>query len=418
MYGSVPTTPKSIEDYRSIVGEKVIDEIAALAAPLRGAKVLHLGVRAFGTGVAEILGSLVPLMEDVGLKAEWQIVRSTAEFESVSKAMYQALGGSFVPWSPDMENTWLSYGNLNARLFDEDFDFVVVHDPQAAAILHEIVRVEGGRPAGKWAWHCHLDLTEVQTELWDLLRPFIDEFDAVAFASQEWVKHDLAVTKLVVIPPAIDPLDSKNMEVSQATIDNVLEQYSLDVTRPIICQVSRFDQYSDPLGVIEAYRLAKERIPQLQLVLVASMISDDPQSWSYYERCARSAGLDYDIHLLSQLNNIGNTEINAFQRASNVVIQKSIRKGFGLGIAEALWKARPVVAGRVGGFPLQVKDGVTGYLVSTVEECSDRVVYLLQHPDVARKMGQNGREYIREKRLITRFLKDYLELFNSLRCAG
>jgi len=418
MYASVPTTPKSMEKYRPIVGDKVVDELKALAAPLQGARVLHLGVTAFGTGIAELLGSLAPLMDAVGLKTDWQVIRTGTEFADVSRAMYSALGGFFVPWSPEMENTWLSYSILNARLFDEQYDYVVVHDPQPAAILHEIVRLEGGRPAGKWIWHCHLDLTEAQMEVWDLLKPYVSEYDAAVFASKEWVKSDVDVPSIVVIPPAIDPMSSKNMEVSQATIQSVLEQHGLDPQRPIISQVSRFDQWNDPLGVIDAYRLAKQQVPELQLVLVASMITSDPESWSYYERCVRRAGEDYDIHLLSQLNDIGNTEINVFQRAADVVVQKSIRKGFGLGIAEALWKGRPVVAGRVGGFPLQVIDGITGYLVSSVAECSEKVVYLLRHPDVAHQMGQTGRDYIRENRLITRFLRDYLQLFGSLRYGG
>ncbi len=415
MYASVPTTPKSLEDYRQFIGDKALEEIKSLAAPLKGARVLHLNITAFGTGVAELLGSLVPLMDDVGLKTDWQVVHTTTEFVEVCRAMYAALGGFVVQWSPEMENTWLSYNDLNARLFDEQYDFVVVHDPQPAAILHEIVRTEGCKPRGKWVWHCHLDLTEAEAQLWDLLKPYIDHYDAAAFASQEWLKPDVGAPKLVIIPPALDPLNPKNMEVSAATIESVLERYGLDTGRPIMCQGSRFDQWSDPLGVIDAYKRAKRTIPQLQLVLVASMISDTPEAWSYYERCVRAIGDDRDAHLLSQLNNIGNTETNVLQRASSVIVQKSIRKGFGLGIAEALWKNRPVVAGRVGGFPLQVIDGVTGYLVNSVEECGDKVVYLLQHPDVAQKMGNTGREYIREHRLVTRFLRDYLALFNSLR---
>lgn len=418
MYGSVPTTPKSLDDYRQVVGDKVVEEIRMLSAPFKGARVLHLGVTAFGTGIAELLGSLVPLMDDVGMKTDWQVIRTTAEFADVSKAMYSALGGFFVPWSPEMENTWLAYSSLNARLFDEEYDFVVVHDPQPAAVLHEIVRLEGGKPAGGWIWHCHLDLTEAQAEVWDLLKRYVNEYDAAVFASEEWVKRDVDVPSLVVIPPSIDPLNSKNMDVSNATIQSVLQRYGLDSERPIMCQVSRFDQWNDPLGVIDAYKLAKQQIPELQLVLVASMVSDDPESWSYYERCVRRAGEDYDIHLLSQLNNIGNTETNVFQRAADVIVQKSIRKGFGLGIAEALWKGRPVVAGRVGGFPLQVIDGVTGYLVSSVAECGEKVVYLLRNPEIARRMGQTGRDFIREKRLITRFLRDYLQLFGSLQRGG
>ncbi|MBI4321074.1 MAG: glycosyltransferase [Chloroflexi bacterium] len=415
MRGSVPVTQKSLAEYQAVVGEAQIERIQELAAPLRGARVLHLSVSAFGTGVAELLGSLVPLMNDVGLDAQWQVMRISEDFLPVSKALYSGLGGFFVQWTPEMEEVWLSYSLMNARHFNESYDFVVVHDPQPAPLLTHIVQADGKRPAGKWIWHCHLDVTEPLPDIWEALLPFANRYDAVAFTSQRYVREDIRAPYVTVIGPAIDPLSSKNVDISEVTVTSVLERYGLDARRPIICQVSRFDMWNDPLGVIDAYQIAKREVPELQLVLVASMVSEDPEGWSYYERCARRAGEDHDLYLLSALNNIGNTEINVFQRSSSVVVQKSIRRGFGLGIAEALWKGRPVVAGRVGGFPLQVTDGVTGYLVDSVGECAEKVVFLVRHPAIANRMGQAGKEQVRATLPITRCLRNYLELFNSIR---
>ena len=415
MFGSVPITAKSLDDYRTVVDDGQVEKIRSLADPLRGARVLHLSVSAFGTGVAELLTSLVPLMSDVGLDARWQLLRVTDEFQHVSKALYSGLGGSFVQWTPEMEDLWLSYSLMNARLFEGTYDFVVVHDPQPAPLLSHIVQVEGKRPNGKWVWDCHLDLGEAQPEIWEDLRHYVTVYDAVVFTSKMFVKDDVRGPHVTVIGPAIDPLSPKNVDLAESTIKTVLERYGVDARRPIICQVCRFDAWNDPLGVIDAYKLAKRGVPELQLVLVAAMLVEDSETVSYYERCARRAGEDADVHLLSMLNNIGNTEVNVFQRASRVVVQKSIRKGFGLGIAEALWKGRPVVAGRVGGFPLQVTDGVTGYLVDTVAECAEKIVFLIQHPAVADRMGRAGREQVRSTLPITRCLRNYLELFDSIR---
>lgn len=281
------------------------------------------------------------------------------------------------------------------------------------AILQRIDETRG-HPGGKWIWHCHLDTTEAQPAVWDLMHPFIAAYDTAIFSAKEYARDGFGQATIAIVPPAIDPLGPKNIGVSTATEESILQRYGIDPHRPLICQISRFDAWSDPLGVIDAFKIAKRQVPGLQLVLIASMITETPEAWSYYERCARRAGEDDDIHLLSMLNGVGNTEMNVFQRAANVVVQKSIRKGFGLGIAEALWKARPVVAGRVGGFPLQVMDGVNGFLVDSVEECAERIVFLLKHPRIATRMGQAGREHVRQHHLITRYLKDYLDVFRNL----
>ena len=413
MLGSVPITPKALDDYRPIVGEAGIDEIRELAAPLAGARVLHLNSTSFGGGVAEILTTLVPLLNDAGLATDWQVIRGSDGFYQVTKAMHNSLQGMFVDWTPQMRETWLQENRRSAELFDETYDFVIVHDPQPAALLQSLREHDAGYAAGRWIWRCHIDLTEAQVQTWDLLKLYLREYDGAIFTSPDYIKEGLEGPQQFTVPPAIDPLSAKNIDLPPETHRAILERYGIDQRRPFIAQIARFDRWKDPLGAIEVYRLVKQDVPELQLVLVASMAHDDPEGWAWYERTVRRAGEDYDIHILSNLNGVGNVEVNAFQRAQ-VVIQKSVREGFGLVVSEALWKGRPVVAGKVGGIPLQIIDGQTGYLVSTTEECAERVAALLSEPDVADRMGAAGREYVREHFLITRYLRDYLRIFRIL----
>jgi len=414
MLGSVPLSPKALEDYRPVVGDGVIEEIRRLAAPLAGARVLHLNATSFGGGVAEILSTLVPLMNDVGLAADWQVIRGADEFYQVTKAMHNSLQGMFVDWTPQMRDIWLRYNSFNAELFDESYDFVLVHDPQPAALPTCLRGRNSAHAAGKWIWRCHIDLTDAQVQTWDLLRQYVNDFDGAIFTAAEYVKQDLSGPQQFIVPPAIDPLSPKNADLPEETAREILHRYGVDHTRRVIAQVSRFDPWKDPLGVIEVYRLAKREFPDLQLVLIASMAHDDPEGWAWYERTVRRAGEDFDIHILSNLNGVGNVEVNAFQRTAQVVIQKSVREGFGLVVSEALWKRRPVVAGRVGGIPLQLLDGETGFLVSTTEECADRVSDLLHDSTLAERMGAAGREFVRQHFLITRYLRDYLHIFRTL----
>ena len=413
MLGSVPLTPKALDDYRPIVGEERIEEIRELAAPLAGARVLNVNSTSFGGGVAEILATLVPLLNDVGLAAEWQVIHGTDGFYQVTKQMHNSLQGMFVDWTPQMREIWLEQNRLNAELFDETYDFTIVHDPQPAALLTALRARDPTRAAGKWIWRCHIDLTDAQVETWDILKLYLVEYDAVIFTSPDYVKEDLAEIRCFTVPPAIDPLNPKNIDLPAETCRAILERYGIDHERPFIAQISRFDRWKDPLGVIEVYRLVKQDMPELQLALVASMAHDDPEGWAWYERTVRRAGEDYDIRILSNLNGVGNVEVNAFQRAQ-VVIQKSVREGFGLTVSEALWKGRPVVAGKVGGIPLQIIDGETGYLVGTTDECVERVSALLHNKALADRMGAAGREYVREHFLITRYLRDYLRIFRTL----
>lgn len=406
----VETEKKLLDDYVNIVGKEEIENIKKLALPLKGKKIVHINATSFGGGVAEILSTLVPLMKDVGLEAEWQVIQGSDDFFNVTKAIHNGMQGMEVPFSEEMKKIFLNSSRLNEKLFEGEFDYIVIHDPQPVAILNY-----RKKKIGKWIWRLHIDPTNAQEKIWQFIKPFVEKYDATIFTLKEYVKDDLKVENIAIIPPAIDPLSPKNMELGQEEIENVVRKYKVDLNRPIITQVSRFDPWKDPLGVIDMYRIVKREIKEVQLILIASMAHDDPEGWEYYEKTARHAGEDYDIHLLSNLNGVGNLEVNAFQRASNVIIQKSLREGFGLVITEALWKGKPVVAGNVGGIPLQVDNRRTGYLIGDISECAKRVIHLLKDSEIAKKMGISGKEYVRKNFLITRLLRDYLSLFNSLK---
>ncbi|MBA7482288.1 Trehalose synthase [subsurface metagenome] len=416
MLESVVTVAKALEDYRPIVGDEPIQELKALAEPLRGARVLNINATPFGGGVAEMLSALVPLMNDVGLAAEWRVITGSEEFFSVTKAMHNSLQGMAIDWTADMERTWLIYNDINAELFAESYDFVIVHDPQPAGLLEGVLRRNGHRPTGTWLWRCHLDTSNARPEVWDFILPFVRLYQGAIFTRKEYVNGDLSGGPPVfTVWPAIDPLSSKNRKVSPDIVKGVLLQCGIDPTRPIVCQVSRFDPWKDPLGVIDVYREVKEEVPELQLVMAGVMANDDPEGWEYCQRTLHYAGEDEDIHVLSNLSEIavGAFEVGALQQAASVVIQKSIREGFGLTVAEALWKGRPVVAGNVGGIPLQIEHSKTGFLANSTPEYVDYVLYLLRHPEVANEMGRQAKRYVRQNFLITRNLADYLRILGG-----
>jgi trehalose synthase len=412
MLTPVPVAAKHLESYRSSVRPGVIEAIQRDAHPLIGARVLHVNATAYGGGVAEILGSLVPLMRDLGILADWKVTSGTDEFFRVTKAMHNALQGKAHQWTADDRHTWVEQNRLNTPEWEE-YDYVVIHDPQPAPLL-KILRASGENPGGKWLWRCHIDLTDAQPEAWDLLRPFVTEFDGSVWTMHQYVREGVPERNLFIAPPAIDPLSPKNAPMDEAGVRAVLDRYGVDPARPMVCQVSRFDPWKDPLGVIDAYRQAKGTHPGLQLVLVGSMANDDPEGWDWYEKVLRRSGEDYDIKVLTNLNGVGNLEVNAFQQAAQVVIQKSTREGFGLVVAEGLWKGKPCIGGNAGGIPLQIEDGQSGYLVNSAEECATRLSELLCDPALRQRMGAAGREHVRDQFLITRYLHDYVRMFRQL----
>ena len=413
MLNRVPVQPKDIDDYRSIVGDGVIDGLKARAEAFRGARVLHVNSTAFGGGVAELLYTIVPLMRSLGMEAEWQIIEAEPEFFEVTKFFHNALQGMEIPTTAQMADTYMRAVRENAFHFEGEYDFVIVHDPQPCAMLG--VLEEMGERRGKWIWRCHIDTTVAQDDAWSYLLPHINRYDAAIFTKDDYIKTPLRVKHLAFIPPSIDPLSPKNQVPSPEVVEEIVGRYGVDPGRPIILQVSRFDPWKDPLGVVDTYRSVKEEgHPDAQLVFIASMASDDPEGWHYYEKTNRYQGDDPDVYLLSNLQGVGNLEVSAFQAAAAVVLQKSLREGFGLTVTEAMWKSRPVVAGRVGGIMLQITDGVDGYLVDDVPQTARRVKELLEDPACCERLGASGHQKVLDRFLSTRHVSDYLDLFASL----
>jgi trehalose synthase len=408
----VPLLAKDLDDYADVVEPGTIERIRAIAEPLRGARVAHVNATAFGGGVAELLATHVPLLRSVGLEAEWQVIGGSNEFFAVTKGMHNALQGAQVEWTPEMERRYLERVLDNALKFEDSWDFVVMHDPQTVG-MHEFVRGKEMKSA-KWVWRCHIDLTDANSHVWEFVRPFVEQYDASVWTMPQFVPASLQSDRVVHAPPCIDPLSVKNLDLAKPFVDEINKSYGVRPDAPVVCQISRFDPWKDPVGVIEAFRIVQDQVRDAQLVLAGSMATDDPEGFHYWELAEAAAGNDPNIHLLSNIQQVGSVQINAFQRAADVVVQKSLREGFGLTVSEGLWKGRPVVGGRCGGITLQIEDGVDGFLVDSVEDCAKRMLELLHDPARADEMGANGREHVRHSFLSTRELEDWLRLFASL----
>ena len=412
MYGTLAIAPRSIRDLAPVVGEEELAELDRLARPLRGLRILNLSITAFGTGVAELLNATVPLMTDLGLDCQWQVVRTAEEFAPVNRSMYMALGGRHVTWSREMADVWQRYNAMNADLLTKDFDIVVVHDPQPAGIRSFVD--ERRRTAARWVMHCHLDISSAQENVWLLLRQHIEPYDAIIFEMQSFAPSDVQAHGIEIIRPAIDPAGPRNMDLSPESVAAIAERYGIDAARPLLCQLSPLDESCDPMGAIDVYDLAREAVPDLQLLLVATVVPEEPLARASFDEVARKA-MDYTgVSVLSGLNEVGNVEMNAFQRAASVILQKDLRRGFGLWVSDALWKERPVVAAPRTGLLEQVIDGQTGFLAESTEEFSRQVVALLQDRSLAARLGAGGRRHVRENLLITRYLSDYLRLLGRL----
>lgn len=384
-----------------------MDEIRRLAEPLAGKRVVHVSATAFGGGVAEILYTLIPLMADAGLDVEWRLIRGQDEFYNVTKTIHNGLQGDPRGLTPEQVEIFHRYNAMNAADFEDDYDLVVMHDPQPAAMIDHFPD-----SAAKWTWRVHIDLSTPNPDVLGMLVPSIRRYDAAVFHMPEYVPKAEGLPPCFIWPPAIDPLAPKNMALSAEDAAYIVDQFGIDVERPLLTQVSRFDPWKDPLGVIDAYRIVKREWPDVQLALVGSMAHDDPEGWDFYNRTVEYAGGDGDIFILSNLNNVGSVEVNAFQVHSAAVIQKSIKEGFGLTVSEALWKARPTVAGRVGGIVVQIQDGVTGWLVDSSDECAAACLEILGNPADARQRALRGKEWVRRHFLTPRLLRDWLALYN------
>ncbi|MFW6126156.1 MAG: glycosyltransferase [Chloroflexota bacterium] len=402
---------KDIDRYRMLVSSELMDELAGLGDSLRGLRLCHINSTPFGGGVAELLSSQVPLMRGLGILADWQVIRGDRRFFTITKSLHNALQGQAYPLIK-MEATQRAYKSnnfANARELDPDYDVFIVNDPQPAALRHFC-----DVASAKWIWRCHVDSSAPDQGTWQFLRPFVEEYDAAVFTLDKFAPADLQMEPLAFIPPAIDPINSKNMALPPEIWRELLENLGIDKGRPLISQISRFDPWKDPFGVMQAYRLAKEKVPGLQLALITCFAGDDPEAWDIYAAVNEEAAEDPDIHVLSNLTGVGNMEVNAFQTASAVVIQKSIKEGFGLVVAESLWKGTPVVGGNTGGIPMQMEGRLKDYLVDGIEDCAEKIVYLLEHPELGEELGREGREHVRERFLMPRLLRDELSLVKNV----
>ncbi len=402
---------RRLDDFREAAGDEAVERLRDAARPLKGSRLIHISSTSFGGGVSELLYTHIPLLRDLGIEAEWKLLEGTEEFFTVTKLVHNALQGMPVPWTDAFEATYLKRVRANAERFEAEADFVFVHDPQPLALITYLE--EWGRRTGRWVWRCHIDLSQPMDQVWSFFQLHASRYDAAVFTIEDFVKPGLG-PRVAIIPPSIDPLSPKNAHLDPEAVGEILTAYGIDADRPLVTQVSRFDPWKDPLGVIDAFRAAEEEIPDAQLILVGSMAHDDPEAWHFLELAQEHRADDPDIHILTNFQDVGPVVVNAFQRAADVVVQKSIREGFGLTVSEGMWKERPVIGGNVGGIRLQIEDGVTGYLVDSQDECAQRLVELL--PDAKRReeMGRAGRERVREDFLTLRELTDYLTLLASL----
>lgn len=408
----VPVQPRRPDDYVEACGVEAVERLRDAARPLEGARVLHVNSTAFGGGVAELLHTHVPLTNELGIETVWMVIEGSDEFFAVTKAIHNALQGAEHRFTEDMQAIYREQIRESAERLPRDFDFVWIHDPQPVALIEEVE--EAGERSGRWIWRCHIDLSAPYRQVWDLFEPIVNRFDAAIFTAPDYVQPGVVGPEVIFIPPSIDPLSLKNGPISEEAVAEIVDLFAIDGKRPIMTQVSRFDPWKDPLGVIDAYRLVNRDVPEVQLVLVGSLAHDDPEGMRYLELTSEHADGDPDVHILTNLDGVGDTAVNAIQRRSDVIVQKSLREGFGLVVAEGMWKGKPVVGGNVGGIRLQIEDGVSGYLVDSVPECAEAIVELLRNPETCRRMGAAGRERVRRHFLSVREVADQLRAMAKL----
>lgn len=398
-----------INDYAPIVGPSVISELYLLSQKLSGKTVQNVNSTSVGGGVAEILTRMIPLLRELGIDAKWDVIKGNDRFFNITKKIHNALHGANVMLTPEDWDYFLQVNRENAAEIDFYGDIVFVHDPQPVALVEKRKQV-----GGKWVWRGHVDFTNPLPPVMEFLESYINQYDSAVFSAPAFAR-DLRILQ-VLIPPSIDPLSDKNKELPQEVINEVLERLGVDRSRPIVTQISRFDRLKDPCGVVEVYKRVKKHV-DCQLVLAGGGATDDPEGFKVLQEVKCLATGDPDIHIIF-LPPASDIEINALQRASTVVLQKSLREGFGLTVAEALWKAKPVIASAVGGIPLQIKHKYSGILTYSVEGTAHYLKQLLQEPKYANKLGLNGREHVKNNFLITRHIRDYLLLFLSLYYKG
>jgi trehalose synthase len=400
-----PAPPAKLDDYESIIGKAELDELRMLASEVKGKRVKMINSTAVGGGVAEMLERLVPLLCELEVQTHWDVITGGADFFEVTKAFHNALQGGDYQLTDAARKTYLSYNDENRERLHFDEDLVVIHDPQPAALIQS-----RGGSRGPWVWRCHIDLSKPNPQVWNFLRPFIEQYDAAIFSSQAFTQN-LSIPQYLFYP-CIDPLSEKNKPLEENFIQTVCDECGIDRSRPIVTQVSRFDRAKDPVGVVQAFKIAR-KAADCQLVLAGGSATDDPEGAAVLKEVQEAVGNDPDIIVLD-LPPWASREINALQRASTIIVQKSLREGFGLTVTEALWKEKPTIASAVGGIPNQIIHKITGMLVHSVEECGEQIHYLLTNPEVAAELGKNGREHVKENFLMTTDLRRWLVLLRIL----
>jgi len=400
-----PPPPPHLDDYKNIIGQAQVDALRFLARDLKGKTLKMVNSTSVGGGVAEMLNRLVPLLSELEVPTRWDVITGGDDFFEVTKAFHNALHGSSYELTKAAQEIFLMYNEQNRNRLQFDEEMVVIHDPQPLGLIRS-----RGKTSARWVWRCHIDLSNPNAQVWEFLRPLVEQFDAAIFSSQSFARQ-LPIPQYLFYP-CIDPLSEKNKDLPDDLVQKICDDFGIDRSRPIVTQVSRFDRLKDPLGVVQAYKLAKKYV-DCQLVLAGGGASDDPEGAVVLQEVKEAAGNDPDIIILD-LPPWCALEINAIQRASTVVVQKSLKEGFGLTVTEALWKGKPTIGGAVGGIPNQIVHKLTGVLVHSVEGCAFQIRYLLTHPDYAQRVGVSGREHVKENFLITTNVKRWLLLFRIL----
>ncbi len=399
----------SLQDYKEVIDPEVIDELVVIADRVRGRRLQNINSTPVGGGVAEILTRMIPLLKELGVEATWDVIKGDQAFFNVTKAFHNALHGGREEITEEMFEIFRSTTEMNLREVNLMGDLIIIHDPQPAGLI-----LRKNEVGGRWTWRCHIDVSSPDPRVWNFLKPYIEQYDASIFSMPDFAQQ-LPIRQFM-IPPSIDPLSDKNRELDEAQIQKVREKYGLDPERPVITQISRFDRLKDPLGVIAAYRLVRKR-HDCQLVLAGGGAPDDPEGEEVLREVQQEAADDPDIHVLL-LPPFSDLEINALVRGSTIVMQKSIREGFGLTVSEALWKKKPVIGGAAGGIKLQIINGVTGFLVHSVEGAANRASQLLGDLKLRKLMGENGYQHVKQNFLLTRHVRDYLLVMLALQHPG
>ncbi len=399
----------NLKEYAPLTGQDTVDELFMLGQKFEGKTIQNINSTAVGGGVAEILTRLTPMFNQLGINARWDVIKGDDRFFRITKAFHNALHGAQIDLPEDDFSYFLEINRQNAAEMDLSGDFIFVHDPQPVGLIEK--RKHVGR---NWAWRGHVDFSKPHMQTWNFLARFVNQYDAAVFSAPSF-SRELSIPQ-VLISPSIDPLSDKNKELPESTIDEVFERFHIDRSRPIVTQISRFDYLKDPVGVIKAYKKVKKYL-DVVLILAGGGATDDPEGPAVMEQVRNESEKDKDIHVLF-LPPASDIEINALQRGSTVVLQKSLKEGFGLTVAEALWKGKPVIASGVGGIPLQIAHKYSGILTHTIDGTAYWIKQLLNEPDYARRLGVNGREHVKNNFLITRHIKDYLLLFLSLQYPG